>query len=671
MAWHSWTAFVRFRLARLSANFQVETPLPQLPDPKRARPQLAFAKPATPAQPVNPSHAAAVDSLPVFNVEALEALHERNCINSAKFKPPRLELSPSCPTSFFIRHQDQSTMADQSNTSNPAKRSQRGRKGRSGAPAGGGEKLSNHHDFRFGTCHCTCAVSSSAGTSTASHKQTTTKSQQTSAVTAPQRKASASASVDIPRDMFDWAMSQDGRAFADAIRTKSDVVSVQCVLLRQGRAQFVVGADNRQSLASGCALLEFKLGLEQRLQEARRLKHTLTSEMQSVEEDLRDGRRVEFEVPADALGLIIGKGGANLTRVEEMTGVERIVIDKDTLCVRIKGAPSAVAKARAELEFVVDRIPIQPSQAAYVVGQGGATITDIRTRSRVAQIDVLPKGSPLPRMGSDARPDRSRAGPLEIIILGRRSAVATARMLYEAHLEAVTTASELQAQVAELGQQLQDMDIAYGDAVPASARRRRGGGAGGDRSSGSRPAAAAASGAPNKKGQGRGSQQQQQQKPKGAAASGGQSGGKQQQQQQQQKPKGAATSGGQTGGKQQQQQQQQQQKPKGAAASGGQSGGKQQQQQQQQQQKPKGAAASGGQSGGKQQQQQQQQQKPKGAAASGGQSGGKQQQQQQQQKPKGAAVGPAVSSPPAASQGGQRTRKSRGGGTASKAAASK
>ena len=340
------------------------------------------------------------------------------------------------------------------------------------------------------------------------------------AVATLQDAKQASAYVDIPRDMFDWAVAETGQKFSDSIYTQftanaakrgtAGITAVQLVVLREGKAQFVVTAPTPYIARSACGMLEFRLQQEIALHEQRRLKERLASEVASVEAEIQEGRRAEFTVPREALGLIIGKGGANLTRMEAMEGVDRIVVEKDTCVVRIKGTPEGVAAAQEELQFVVARIPITGAQVAFVVGTGGSTIRDIKARSRVMQIDIVPRGGPLPRPGDAPHRSSKSTDELDIAILGRQTSVDTACMMYEAHMDSARAAADLEAEVSALSAQLDALDVAYGDApAPAYGRgggRSRGGGRAGGSPSRPPPAqgrGASAAPAPARGGAGR------------------------------------------------------------------------------------------------------------------------------------------------------------------------
>lgn len=102
------------------------------------------------------------------------------------------------------------------------------------------------------------------------------------------------------------------------------------------------------------------------------------------------GLRVEFPVPNEVLGLVIGKQGSNIDRVTEESGVERIAVDSesDPKMVRIKGPTrESVAKARKLLEYTVITIQLTQKELQYVIGKDSSKINEVRAKSRVLKID--------------------------------------------------------------------------------------------------------------------------------------------------------------------------------------------------------------------------------------------------------------------------------------------
>lgn len=102
-----------------------------------------------------------------------------------------------------------------------------------------------------------------------------------------------------------------------------------------------------------------------------------------LQEELSAGLRVEFAVPSEALGMVIGKGGRNIERVKTETGVDRIVVDDevDPPMVRIRGGDAeSVAEARRQLEFDVRTIGLSREQAQWLATKPGTLVSPLINR---------------------------------------------------------------------------------------------------------------------------------------------------------------------------------------------------------------------------------------------------------------------------------------------------
>ncbi len=70
-------------------------------------------------------------------------------------------------------------------------------------------------------------------------------------------------------------------------------------------------------------------------------------------------------------------------------GVTRVVVDKAAGVVRIRGPDAdCVARARAIMDFAVERVPLTPEEIPWIIGSGGATIRKLREDSRVINMDL-------------------------------------------------------------------------------------------------------------------------------------------------------------------------------------------------------------------------------------------------------------------------------------------
>lgn len=210
---------------------------------------------------------------------------------------------------------------------------------------------------------------------------------------------------------------------------------------------YEVIATDEDSAQRAIALLNFHVSHQMELADIRARNEALESDFEAARAEFREGKRVEFEIPHDMVGVVIGKKGANVNRVQEETGVDRIIVDSELSppVVRIRGASAAaVAHARRLLEYVVERVPLSRSQMAWVIGSGGDTLNSIKISSKVRQRSAL---HPLPRVHApttrlspqitsiDVEDAVSDGASGCIIIKGVKTAVATAKIMISTQLE--------------------------------------------------------------------------------------------------------------------------------------------------------------------------------------------------------------------------------------------
>lgn len=85
-----------------------------------------------------------------------------------------------------------------------------------------------------------------------------------------------------------------------------------------------------------CALCFVCALLQTVLQEMEQRKREAEEAFAATQREFDEGLRAEFKVPKEVLGLVIGRNGANVERVQRDTGVARIAVDKRVrMCLRL------------------------------------------------------------------------------------------------------------------------------------------------------------------------------------------------------------------------------------------------------------------------------------------------------------------------------------------------
>ena len=285
----------------------------------------------------------------------------------------------------------------------------------------------------------------------------------------PQSQPAASwrDNVGLPRELLNWAQSEEGEGLFSEVCELTGATSIAVETERRGLYMLAIMSPGRNESRAAKSLLELHISHQVEYQ-ARMEKHQqLQNDLEETNREFQDGLRVEFKVPRELLGLVIGKGGAHVNEVKSKTGVERIVVDPRSATVRIKGSDAdSVAQARSMLEYADETLPLKRGEAGCVIGGGGAVIKDIRFKSGCTRVDV----------------DTADDGTECVRILGTVSAVTLAKTLITTHLKYNMKFQELQSEKEEITRRLAAIDTSFAEnprrgpsRVSSASARGRGG----------------------------------------------------------------------------------------------------------------------------------------------------------------------------------------------------
>ena len=148
------------------------------------------------------------------------------------------------------------------------------------------------------------------------------------------------------------------------------------------------------------------------------------------------------------IGLVIGKGGANVNSVKEQTGVERIVVDPEEGVVRVVGhAKEDVERAGEMLEYAMEKLTLESEDVGSLLApsQSGRSVVlnEIRDKAGLVRAQLTD--------------DRST---LELI--GTKVAVKSAMMLVKTRLEYRKKISQTQQETDSYYREAADIDYSYG-----------------------------------------------------------------------------------------------------------------------------------------------------------------------------------------------------------------
>lgn len=203
-----------------------------------------------------------------------------------------------------------------------------------------------------------------------------------------------------------WFLENETRITAD-VRKKAGLLSM--VIDPRRTTVKLIGVD--KSLKVAKMLLELHMKHQGDMQRVHNEREQLATKLQSEREKLLTGVRVEFPVPRSLIGLVIGKGGKNLVDTQKATGVDRVEVDPQGPRVIVVGpTQESVDAAREALEFVEDRVSVQPEQVGWLIGRSGRNFKELQEKTKVTRLNV-DKGSN------------------QVVLVGTKTAVEAARLV--------------------------------------------------------------------------------------------------------------------------------------------------------------------------------------------------------------------------------------------------
>lgn len=193
-----------------------------------------------------------------------------------------------------------------------------------------------------------------------------------------------------------------------------------------------------------------------------RLNKNLEAKRQKAKNDAVE----EILVDKDFIGMIIGKGGSNISYIKQEFGVGVQIIEnredenkeseqeipQDKALIRIYGKDAkGVNKAKREIFIQRVNIPIEASKIEYVKGYQNSAINDIREKSKCFKVFLHD-------------PEKnSKDGILEVI--GNEDSIENLKSLLDTHMSYYKTYQEKDNTARELDKKLNKINSNYVDAT--------------------------------------------------------------------------------------------------------------------------------------------------------------------------------------------------------------
>ena len=293
--------------------------------------------------------------------------------------------------------------------------------------------------------------------------------------------------VQLPNEKTHAFFLQNEVKVMGDVREKAQLLAAT---VEKSRAQIkLIGAT--KSIAMAKMLLDLHMKNHGDLHRIQNEREQLVTKIEMRRAARENGIRVEFAIAKELIGLVVGKGGKQITDVKKATGVEMIEVDQTGPRVIIIGpTQEAVDAARESLEFIIERVPVEPEQVGWLIGRGGKNFRELQEKTKVTRLNV----------------DKSSN---HVILVGTVTAVAAAQLYIDTHLDYLAEYDKEKAEAERLQMQLSALTVSEqsgkGKGKGGGGKGTTGGkGNGGIRTSRSAPAPAEPECVPTGGGKGRG-----------------------------------------------------------------------------------------------------------------------------------------------------------------------
>lgn len=176
--------------------------------------------------------------------------------------------------------------------------------------------------------------------------------------------------------------------------------------------------------------------------EERRLK--VQTNYYSTQGEVASGHVVELTVNPELVGIVIGKKGANIKKVESESGVSKVTVEGDSGRIKIVGPDSAsVQRAVAALEIVEAKYELSSTQMDFYSKNYAKELGSFKAQSEV----------------SVARLDRATQ---QIIVIGTKTCVRQALVILETQREYIDLAVKIEEEARVIREQIYTLKHQYG-----------------------------------------------------------------------------------------------------------------------------------------------------------------------------------------------------------------
>lgn len=268
--------------------------------------------------------------------------------------------------------------------------------------------------------------------------------------------------VRVPQEIVAWCSTEDCEQKLASIISKSKAYNVSYRPVEN----LIVCVGETKPVDKASILAKFVVDHQCELIHLENENTKISKSIESKRQKIKSEAVEEVFVPKELVGLIIGKGGANITYVKQEYGVGIHIIEHDSenhrefteteipedkALIRIFGKdPKWVKAAKKEIYLEKETIEVDASKIDYVRGYQNSILNDMKEKSKCVKIFVheAKKGAEI--------------GYIEVI--GNEDSIEKFKLLLDTHLSYFGTYQEKETENRELTSAMKKINNNYGEA---------------------------------------------------------------------------------------------------------------------------------------------------------------------------------------------------------------
>jgi len=204
--------------------------------------------------------------------------------------------------------------------------------------------------------------------------------------------------VRVDPELHKWVLSPDAVGCFEHVINKSGVTNVACD--SSSKAPCVVLLGDARATHRAKLLMEVHFKHQKEIQRFHDRREDKLKVLEQRKQAFAQAFREEFTIDEDCVGLVIGKNGENLRRVQEDHEVEvNVIRDKPPKVSIVGQSKTAVECARKELEFDKECWVVEENMIGWVLGKNRKNLDEFKEKSGIVGLRWVAEKSHIELIG--------------------------------------------------------------------------------------------------------------------------------------------------------------------------------------------------------------------------------------------------------------------------------